>query len=306
MKLIVTGGLGFIGSRFSLLALAQGHEVKILDSETYAADRNRLGQFEGEFEIVVGDIGDSELVSRAVKGCDTIVNFAAESHNDNAISGPEKFFETNAFSVLKLAKIAVAQDLHLHQVSTDEVFGDTPRDSAQLFTEASPLRPSNPYSASKAAAEHVVRAWGRTFGLRWSISNCSNNYGPGQHAEKLIPRSFFLARSGEPIELYGDGGQIRDWIHVDDHVEGILMQLEKRQSETVLFGAADERSNLEIAQAILHSIRADERLIRLIRDRPGHDQRYAIDSSLAQSKLNWRPRHKSVVEWIAEYGSGEC
>lgn len=302
MKLIVTGGLGFIGSRFSLLALTQGHEVKILDSETYAADRKRLGPHEGEFEIVVGDIGDSELVSRVAKGFDAIVNFAAESHNDNAITGPEKFFDTNASSVLKLAKIAVTQDLHFHQVSTDEVFGDTPRDSADAFVESSPLRPSNPYSASKAAAEHVVRSWGRTFGMRWSISNCSNNYGPGQHEEKLIPRSFALARAGKPIELYGDGGQIRDWIHVDDHCRGVLMQLEKGHQGTLLFGARDEQTNLSIAGAILTSQGKTLNGIVFVKDRAGHDQRYAIEPSLAEEILGWMPANRSVLEWIGQVG----
>ncbi len=299
MKLFVTGGLGFIGSRFSIHALEQGHEVKIFDLETYAADLSRLGPIANDVQIVRGDIRDTDLVKGESHGFDVIVNFAAESHNDNAISGPTKFYETNVMGVLSLAQVALEQDIHLHQVSTDEVFGDTPRNSSEKFSESSPLRPSNPYSASKAAAEHLVRAWGRTFGLGWSISNCSNNYGPGQHHEKLIPRSIKLAKAGLPIELYGDGGQIRDWIHVDDHVRGILSQLVSGKLQVALFGASNERTNLEIATAILSALNLSERAVKLVGDRPGHDQRYSIDWGSSREKLAWAPEHLDVIEWIS-------
>lgn len=298
MKLLVTGGLGFIGSRFTRIALNAGHQVTVLDAETYAADRRRLGSYEPEIEVVSGDIRDFDLVTKLSRGQDAIVNFAAETHNDNAIRNPDIFFETNTFGVLTLSKVALKNDLHLHQVSTDEVFGDTERSSNLEFDENSPLKPSNPYSASKAAAEHIVRSFGRTFGLRWSISNCSNNYGPGQHPEKLIPRSFKLAMTGNPIQLYGDGGQIRDWIHVDDHASGVLDFLTPLRSGSVMISAGDRKTNLDIAKAILERTGRDQRQIQFVQDRPGHDQRYALKNTLSNTHVSWEPKQLDVLAWI--------
>lgn len=300
MKLLVTGGLGFIGSRFARIALNAGHEVTILDAETYAADRKRLGSYESEIEVVSGDIRDFDLVSKLSRSKDAIVNFAAETHNDNAIKYPDIFFESNTLGVLNLSKVALENNLHLHQVSTDEVFGDTERSSDLEFDENSPLMPSNPYSASKAAAEHIVKSFGRTFGLRWSISNCSNNYGPGQHPEKLIPRSFQLAMSGEPIQLYGDGGQIRDWIHVDDHASGVLKFLTPLRRGSVMISASDRKTNLDIAKAILQRAGQDHKQIEFVPDRPGHDQRYALKNTLTDKLGSWEPRQIDVLAWIRD------
>ena len=300
MKFLVTGGLGFIGSRFAQIALDAGHAVTILDAETYAADRKRLGSYEPEIEVVSGDIRDFDLVSKLSRGQDAIVNFAAETHNDNAIRNPDIFFEANTLGVMNIAKVALKNNVHFHQISTDEVFGDTERSSDLEFDENSPLRPSNPYSASKAAAEHIVRSFGRTFGLSWSISNCSNNYGPGQHSEKLIPRSLQLARNDLPIQLYGDGGQIRDWIHVDDHVSGVLKFLTPLRSGAVMISAGDRKTNLEIADAILRRTGRDQNLLEFVPDRPGHDQRYALKNTLATALGSWELSHTDVLYWIRE------
>ena len=220
-----------------------------------------------------------------------IVNFAAETHNDRSIDGPDIFFRTNVIGTLELVKYAAAHDIRFHQISTDEVFGDLPLDSAEKFTEDSPYRPSSPYSASKAAADHLVRAWVRTYGLKATISNCSNNYGPRQHSEKLIPKTIELLSRGERPILYGNGENIRDWIHVEDHVRGVWAVLDKGLiGDTYLFGANCEMANSQVVGLILNSYCLPTSHVTFVADRPGHDLRYAISARKAQHMLGWKPR----------------
>jgi dTDP-glucose 4,6-dehydratase len=300
MKVLVTGGAGFIGSHFVEWTLKNRPEVDlvVLDKLTYASVVGRdildvLG-----VQLIVGDIANSEDVERATQDVDVIVNFAAETHNDNSIESPDVFYRTNVLGTLELVKCASSKGIRFHQISTDEVFGDLAIGSEQKFTRQSAYNPSSPYSASKAAADHVVRAWTRTYGLKATISNCSNNYGPRQHVEKLIPKSISLLAQGKNPVLYGDGENVRDWIHVLDHVRGIWAVLDKGSlGETYLLGANCERSNKEVVQTLIEKSGLSGVGIEFISDRPGHDKRYAIDSTQSQVDLSWIPQvHDFEVE----------
>lgn len=288
MKILVTGGAGFIGVNFVVRAVELGQDVSVLDLFTYASNREALQKLKA-VQIHEGDIRDSDLVERLVKQADTVVHLVAESHNDNSLKNPELFVSTNVFGTLTVIQACSKFDTRFHHVSTDEVFGDLPLDSAEKFTEESPYKPSSPYSASKAASDHLVRSWVRSFGLQATISNCSNNYGPYQHAEKLIPRTVKLIRNGQKPKIFGKGLNIRDWIHVTDHVSGIFAALEKgRIGETYLFGAGNEKTNLEVVQTILRFFGKEDDFIEFIPDRAGHDLRYAIDTSKATNELGWQ------------------
>jgi dTDP-glucose 4,6-dehydratase len=293
MKVLVTGGAGFIGSHFVEWTLKNRPHVDlvVLDKLTYASVVGRDNLDLLGVPIVVGDIADPEDVDRATENVDVIVNFAAETHNDNSIENPDIFYRTNVLGTLELVKSARSKGIRFHQISTDEVFGDLPIWSEQKFTRETPYNPSSPYSASKAAADHIVRAWTRTYGLEATISNCSNNYGPRQHVEKLIPKSIaFLAKGQNPV-LYGDGENVRDWIHVLDHVRGIWAVLDKGTvGETYLLGANCERSNKEVVQTLIATSELTGINIEFISDRPGHDRRYAIDSTQSQVELSWVPQ----------------
>lgn len=293
MKVLVTGGAGFIGSHFVEWTLKNRPEVDliVLDKLTYASVVGRETLDRLGVPVIVGDIANPEDVDRATKNVDAIVNFAAETHNDNSIESPDIFYKTNVLGTLELVKCASSKGIRFHQISTDEVFGDLAIGSEDKFTRESAYNPSSPYSASKAAADHVVRAWTRTYGLKATISNCSNNYGPRQHVEKLIPKSISLLAQGKNPVLYGDGANVRDWIHVLDHVRGIWAVLDRGAlGETYLLGANCERSNKEVVQTLIDKSGLADVNIEFISDRPGHDKRYAIDSAQSQADLSWVPQ----------------
>jgi dTDP-glucose 4,6-dehydratase len=233
------------------------------------------------------------LVSEA----DLVVHFAAESHNDNSLRNPNIFFETNVMGTLNIANACLKFGVRLHHISTDEVFGDLPLESPEQFSLETPYNPSSPYSASKASSDHIIRSWVRSFGLRATISNCSNNYGPNQHWEKLIPFTIKTILEGGRPQVYGNGLNVRDWIHVDDHTDGIWSAIEAGEiGETYLFGARDQLDNLTVVKSILNQLGKDKSDFELVSDRPGHDLRYAIDPSFAEKSLNWHPQHSSLLE----------
>jgi dTDP-glucose 4,6-dehydratase len=303
LKVVVTGGAGFIGSNFVRRTLATRPDVKItvLDSLTYAGRLSNLEGLEGKYELVKGDICDSKVVESVVSKTDVVVHFAAESHNDNSLKSPRPFIETNVFGTFELIQACVKNNVRMHHVSTDEVFGDLALEGTDKFTRDTPYNPSSPYSASKASSDHLVRAWVRSFGLRATISNCSNNFGPYQHEEKLIPRMIGLVNSGAKPELYGNGANIRDWIHVDDHNDGVWTVIDKGViGQTYLLGADNQRSNLQVVQALLEIMGKPKDWIEFIGDRPGHDLRYAIDASATEAELGWKPKHGNFEEKLAE------
>lgn len=296
MRLLVTGGAGFIGSNFVNHSLKTRLNIKItvLDSFTYAGRESNLELTDPRLKLIKGDIRDAAQVEDLVSQSDLVIHFAAESHNDNSLKNPLPFVETNVLGTYNLIQACVKHDVRFHQISTDEVFGDLPLDGVNKFTPETPYNPSSPYSSTKAASDLLVRAWVRSFGLKATISNCSNNYGPNQHEEKFIPRTILLAASGVKPKVYGNGANVRDWIHVDDHNDGVWAVIEKGQiGETYLLGANGERTNLQVVQAILRELDLPEDFIEFVVDRPGHDLRYAIDSSRAREELDWEPKYKS-------------
>ena len=303
MRLLVTGGAGFIGSNFVRRTLATRTDVQItvLDALTYAGRLSNLDGLDGKYEFVEGNICDAAVVDSLVSKADVVVHFAAESHNDNSLKSPRPFIDTNVIGTFELIQASEKHGVRFHHVSTDEVFGDLPIKGNDKFTRETPYNPSSPYSASKASSDHLVRAWTRSFGLKATISNCSNNFGPYQHEEKLIPRMIGLIASGAKPELYGNGSNVRDWIHVDDHNDGVWAVIEKGViGQTYLLGADNQLSNLEVVKALLRIMGKPEDFIEFIRDRPGHDLRYAIDSSATEAELGWKPKHGNFEEKLAE------
>jgi len=311
MHILVTGGAGFIGSNFvhRTLLTRPDYSITVFDSLTYAG---RLSNLEGaseygdRFHFIKGDIRDSMAVHQAMADVDAVVHFAAESHNDNSLRDPALFIDTNINGTFNLIQAAVKFGVRFHHVSTDEVFGDLPLEGTQRFTVNTPYAPSSPYSSSKAASDHLVRAWHRSFGLKATISNCSNNYGPRQHEEKFIPRSILLLASGAKPKVYGNGLHIRDWIHVDDHTDGVLLALEHgRLGSTYLLGADSQRTNLQVLSAILEILGKPADYFDFVQDRSGHDLRYAIDASETSKELGWFPAHKdfesSLVDIVEHY-----
>ena len=265
-----------------------------MDKLTYAANPNyiRHEQFKGRYSLVRGDITNSDLVEQLVNGTDCIVNFAAESHVDNSISKPGLFISSNYVGTFTLLEAARKSDVRFHQISTDEVFGSLSIDSTDLFNERTPYHPNNPYSASKAGADLLVRSYVNTYGLNATISNCSNNFGPNQHTEKLIPKTIVLASKNQKIPLYGNGMQIRDWIYVEDHCSAIeKVILKGRKGETYLVSARNEQRNVDVVKMVLSLINKDYSLIDFVKDRPGHDVRYAIDPTKIETELGWKPRY---------------
>ena len=292
-KVLVTGGAGFIGSNFVVKSLNDRPEleVTVLDSLTYAGNLGNLTEVEDSITFIHGDVRDTATVEKAVQGQHLIVHFAAESHNDNSLKNPGLFVETNVVGTANLITAAVKYDVRFHHISTDEVFGDLPLDSKEKFTEETPYNPSSPYSSSKAASDMLVRAWVRSFGLRATITNCSNNYGPNQHPEKLIPNTIRHILAGKKPPVYGNGKNVRDWIHVDDHTDGVWATINRGVlGETYLLGASNELSNLEIVNQILFELGKDHGWIDFVEDRPGHDLRYAIEPSKARLELGWGPK----------------
>ncbi len=340
MTILVTGGAGFIGSNFVLDWLAQSQEkVVTLDALTYAGNRENLASLKGDerHHFVHGDIGDRALLDQLLttRQPRAILHFAAESHVDRSIHGPAAFIKTNVegtFTLLEAARAYwsglsedIRGDFRFLHVSTDEVYGSL-KPGAPAFTETHPYEPNSPYSASKAASDHLVRAWHHTYGLPVLTTNCSNNYGPFHFPEKLIPLMIVNALAGKPLPVYGDGQQIRDWLYVKDHCSAIRAVLAKgRVGETYNVGGWNEKANIDIVKtvcALLDQLRPSsegpyERLITYVKDRPGHDRRYAIDARKIERELGWRPAetfetgiHKTVQwyldhpDWVARVQSG--
>ena len=303
-NMIVTGGAGFIGSNFCHYVAEHHPEVHItvLDKLTYAGNPANLDGIDADrCELVVGDICDAELVDRLFAQNDCCVHFAAESHNDNSIADPSPFLKTNVEGTYTLLQAARKHDVRLHHISTDEVYGDLALDDPARFTEETPYRPSSPYSSTKASSDLLVRAWVRTFGVRATISNCSNNYGPRQHVEKFIPRQITNIIDGIRPKLYGDGLNVRDWIHTEDHSSAVWEILTRgRIGETYLIGADGEKSNIDVLHAILEGMGKDPDDFDWVKDRPGHDRRYAIDSTKLRRELGWRPKHTDFASGLAQ------
>lgn len=307
-NVLVTGGCGFMGSNF-VRYVAREHpdaHVTVLDKLTYAGNpANIVGLPPERVELVVGDVCDARLLASLVPGHDAVVHFAAETHNDNSIADPAPFLRTNVDGTFCLLEAVRRCGVRYHHVSTDEVFGDLVLDDPSRFTEGSPYRPSFPYSSSKAASDLLVRAWTRTYGLRATISNCSNNYGPYQHVEKFIPRQVTNIIDGLRPKLYGAGKNVRDWVNVEDHSSAVWAILTRsRAGETYLVGSDDERSNIDVLRMILEAMGRDPNDFDRVSDRPGHDRRYAIDSSKLRCELGWRPARadfsaglRQTIDW---------
>lgn len=303
-NIIVTGGAGFIGSNFVHWVIDNQPDVHVtvLDALTYAGNLDNLtGLPEERMTFVHGDICDAELVDKLAADADAIVHFAAESHNDNSILDPTPFLKTNVEGTFTLLQAAREHDLRFHHISTDEVYGDLALDDPARFTEETPYHPSSPYSSTKASSDMLVRAWVRTYGVRATISNCSNNYGPRQHIEKFIPRQITNILCGIRPKLYGDGLNVRDWIHTEDHSSAVWDILTKGEiGETYLIGADGEKNNIDVLRAILREMDRDADDFDWVKDRPGHDRRYAIDSSKLRRELGWQPKHTDFDEGLRD------
>ncbi|WP_091024657.1 dTDP-glucose 4,6-dehydratase [Nocardioides szechwanensis] len=299
---LVTGGAGFIGSNFvHHLVRETAVRITVLDKLTYAASRESLeGLPSDRVSLVVGDVADGALVDGLVAASDAVVHFAAESHNDNSLTEPGPFIQTNIVGTFQILEAARRHGTRLHHISTDEVYGDLELDDPQRFTEATPYNPSSPYSAAKAGSDHLVRAWVRSFGVVATISNCSNNYGPWQHVEKFIPRQITNVIDGDRPKVYGTGTNVRDWIHAEDHSSAVWLILQQgRIGETYLIGADGERNNLDVVGRILEHFGRPADDYDLVTDRAGHDLRYAIDSSKLREELGWRPTYPDFEAGLA-------
>ena len=321
-RVLVTGGAGFIGSCFIRYGLSNRSSVESvvnLDLLTYAGDQKSISEAEEDtrYTFVQGDICDQALVEPLIEehNIDTIIHFAAESHVDNSIENPHLFYETNIGGTIALLEaVRRHKHVHFHHVSTDEVFGSLGPEGA--FTETSPYQPNSPYAASKASSDHFVRAYAHTYGLSVTLSNCTNNYGPYQHKEKLIPLMISCCLEGKPLPIYGTGQNLRDWLFVEDHVRALWLILESGKRNSVYaIGGGEELSNVQIVHQIIKEIalqteKGEEELkalISYVADRLGHDFRYAIDSSKITNELGWHPRHtfneglKKTVNWYLDH-----
>jgi dTDP-glucose 4,6-dehydratase len=301
-SVLVTGGAGFIGSNFVRHLVSHTDlSITVLDKLTYAASRESIADLpEDRCRLVVGDIVDAALVDELVGSHDAVVHFAAESHNDNSLNDPSPFVQTNLVGTFTLLEAARRHDVRFHHISTDEVYGDLELDDPQRFTEATAYEPSSPYSATKAGSDLLVRAWVRSFGVRATISNCSNNYGPYQHVEKFIPRQITQLVDGLRPRLYGDGLNVRDWIHVEDHSSAVLTILRDGQiGQTYLIGADGEKNNREVVGSLLEIFGREADDFDHVNDRPGHDRRYAIDSTKLRTELGWSPQFADFASGLA-------
>ena len=312
-KIIVTGGAGFIGSNFVHYVYNNFPDVHVtvLDKLTYAGNRANIEEILGDrVELVVGDIADAELVDKLAAQADAIVHYAAESHNDNSLNDPSPFIHTNFIGTYTLLEAARKYDIRFHHVSTDEVYGDLPlredlpgqgEGPGEKFTADTKYNPSSPYSSTKAASDLIVKAWVRSFGVKATISNCSNNYGPYQHIEKFIPRQITNILSGIKPKLYGEGKNVRDWIHTNDHSSGVWTILTKGQiGETYLIGADGEKNNKEVLELILKEMGQPADAYDHVTDRAGHDLRYAIDASKLRDELGWKPEFTNFEQGLKE------
>lgn len=314
MKLFVTGGAGFIGANFVLYWLRQYPDDTIVtfDALTYAGNLENLEEAKNNprHVFIKGDICDKDAVRNAMDGCDVVVHFAAESHVDRSILDPSPFVRTNVVGTHVLLEVAREKKIQrFHHVSTDEVFGSLDLVEKQIFSEQTPYRPRSPYSATKAASDHLVRAYFYTYGLPITITNCSNNYGPFQFPEKLIPLAITNLIEGKKVPIYGDGLYVRDWLYVEDHCRAIDMVVRHGKiGETYCVGGLTEDiNNLSIVRKILAYMGKDESYIEFVKDRPGHDRRYAIDWSKIKQELGWEPLHdfdtwlKETIQWYQEH-----
>ncbi|MDH6282609.1 dTDP-glucose 4,6-dehydratase [Prescottella agglutinans] len=310
MRLLVTGGAGFIGANFVHQTVAERPDVRVtvLDALTYAGNRASLDAVADRIDFVHGDIADADVVNRLVADADAVVHFAAESHNDNSLADPWPFVRTNVVGTYTLLQAVRDHDVRYHHISTDEVYGDLELDDPARFTESTAYNPSSPYSSTKASSDMLVRAWTRSFGIRATLSNCSNNYGPFQHVEKFIPRQITNLLDGVRPKLYGQGRNVRDWIHVDDHNRAVWTVLDRgRTGETYLIGADGEVDNRTVIAMLLEIFGKDPDDFDFVADRPGHDLRYAIDSTRLRTELGWEPRYRdfrsgleATVQWYRD------
>lgn len=312
-NIIVTGGAGFIGSNFVNYVINNHPDihVTVLDKLTYAGNEKNLnGLPEDRCELVVGDISDGSLVEELVEKTDAVVHYAAESHNDNSLNDPYPFVQTNLIGTYTLIEACRKFNVRYHHVSTDEVYGDLPLredlpgkgdGEGEKFTDKTPYNPSSPYSSTKAGSDLLVNAWVRSFGLEATISNCSNNYGPYQHIEKFIPRQITNVISGIRPKLYGEGKNVRDWIHTNDHSSAVWTILTKGTiGETYLIGADGEEDNKTVIEMILTEMGQSIDAYDHVRDRSGHDLRYAIDASKLKNELGWEPEFTNFKEGLSE------
>ena len=306
MRLLVTGGAGFIGANFVHRAVNDRPDVAVtvLDALTYAGSRSALDGLGDRIRLVEGDLTDTALVDSLVATSDAVVHFAAETHVDNSLADPTPFLYSNVVGTFSVLEAVRRHRVRLHHISTDEVYGDLPLETSPgrepiRFTEATPYNPSSPYSATKASADMLVRAWVRSYRVAATISNCSNNYGPFQHIEKFIPRQITNVLTGRRPKLYGAGANVRDWIHVDDHNSAVWRILEDgTPGRTYLIGADGERDNLSILRLILQLMDSDPDDFDHVTDRVGHDLRYAIDASPLRNELGWTPVHTDLAEGL--------
>ena len=310
-KMLITGGAGFIGSNFVHYTLSQRpeHELTVIDKLTYAGNPDNLKTVLDKINFVTGDICDRELMDKLVSETDIVVHFAAESHNDNSLRDPWPFVETNIIGTYTILEAVRKHDKRLHHISTDEVFGDLELDDPNRFTEETPYNPSSPYSSTKAGSDHLVRAWIRSFGIKATISNCSNNYGPYQHIEKFIPRQITNILSDIKPKLYGTGEQVRDWIHVDDHNSAVHLIIDKGTlGDTYIIGADNDHvNNKAVIEMICELMGKPRDWYEHVNDRPGHDMRYAMNSTKLREELGWQPEYtdqngmqdglKQTIEW---------
>ncbi len=303
MKVLVTGGAGFIGANFvhRVRAVRPGWDITVVDALTYAGNLASLASVAGDITVVEGTIANPELVDRLVRGADLVVHFAAESHNDNSLVGPWPFIESNIVGTYRILEAVRRYGVRLHHVSTDEVYGELALDDPARFTETTPVNPSSPYSASKASADLLVRAWIRSFGIQATVSNCSNNYGPYQHIEKFIPRQITNVIDGLRPKLYGQGLNVRDWIHVDDHNDAVITIIEQgRAGETYLIGADGEHNNRQVVDLLLDIMGKPADWFDFVGDRPGHDLRYAIDATKLRAETDWSPTYRDMREGLEQ------
>ncbi|MCF4005782.1 dTDP-glucose 4,6-dehydratase [Corynebacterium uropygiale] len=312
--MLVTGGAGFIGTNFVRYTLEHhpNYRITVVDKLTYAGNKKNL---EGlDIEFIQGDICDSALMDELVGNAECVVHFAAESHNDNSLCDPSPFVQTNIVGTFQLLEAVRRHGVRFHHISTDEVFGDLALDDPARFTEDTPYRPSSPYSATKAGSDHLVRAWIRSFGIPATLSQCSNNYGPWQHIEKFIPRQITNILCGLTPKLYGTGEQVRDWIHVDDHSAAVHAILDRgRLGESYIIGADNDHvNNRRVISLICELMGLGPDAFELVADRPGHDQRYAMDSTKIRRELGWEPRYtdrdtgmraglEATIAWYREH-----
>ncbi|HZM64612.1 MAG TPA: dTDP-glucose 4,6-dehydratase [Candidatus Saccharimonadales bacterium] len=306
-KMLVTGGAGFIGSNFVHYTVKNrpDYQVTVVDALTYAGNKANLDPVADKVTFVEGNINDEALMDELVAETDVVVHFAAESHNDNSLDNPWPFVNANVVGTFHVLQAVRKHNKRLHHISTDEVYGDLELDDPNKFTETTPYNPSSPYSSTKAGSDMLVRAWVRSFGVQATISNCSNNYGPYQHVEKVIPRQITNVLMDIKPRLYGEGKNVRDWIHVDDHNSAVHTIIDKGKiGETYMIGANGEKNNKQLFEIILELMGKPKDWYEHVNDRAGHDMRYAIDATKLQTELGWEPKYsdfkeglKATIDW---------